>query len=80
MIHKEFRSFLASQDEAKRQPYLLTFWGGMPWAKYRRRHASFEAAQAEAHRVLALLEYGARAAHPAIIDGPDLGNNGRTIP
>jgi hypothetical protein len=54
----------------------LTFWGGVAW-QYRRWHATYEAAEATARKVLADLEN--RAAHPATIHGPGCGRDGRTI-
>lgn len=61
------------------RPYTLTFVGGalakMP--RHIREHATYEAGSDEAGRVLAKLEN--RAAHPAIIDGPGCGADGRTV-
>jgi hypothetical protein len=59
-------------------PYQLTFWGGLSGVRYTENHVTFEAAREEAWRVLALIDN--RAAHPAIIDGPDLHRDGVTIP
>jgi len=66
--------------------YELSIVGDTPIA-WRRWHASYEAAEAEARRVHArmddsgLPEIGyARAAHPAIIYGPDLARDGVTLP
>ena len=56
--------------------YELTFWGGVD-VPHIREHQTAEAAEAEALRVLALLQN--RGASPAIIYGPGLGANGRTI-
>ncbi len=42
----------------------LTFWGGTD-IRYRRRHKTLDAAQAEAEKVLAKMDQ--RAAHPAVI-------------
>ena len=64
-----------------KRPYLLTFWGGASpsfTARYRRWHPTYDAAREEALRVLAALPN--RAAHPAVIDGPDLGPQGVTVP
>ncbi len=55
----------------------LTFFGGTR-LRYRRVHSTFEAAEAEAYRVLARMDN--RAAHPAIIFGHGCGRDGRTIP
>lgn len=62
--------------------YELTFWG--EWGRfprYRRWHSSFEEAEATAYEVFARLEARGipRAAHPAIVYGPGLGPDGRTI-
>lgn len=54
----------------------LVFFGGT-CQRYRRQHDTYEAAQAEAHRVLARMAN--RAGHPAIIYGPGCGRDGRTI-
>jgi len=54
----------------------LTFWGGVI-ERYRRNHTTFEAAEAEAYRVLR--ELPNRDAHPAIIYGPGLNRDGVTI-
>jgi hypothetical protein len=59
------------------QKFELSFWGGVS-ARYRRWHATYESATEEAYRVLAKI--GNRGAHPAIIDGPGCGKDGRTIP
>lgn len=45
--------------------------------RYRRRHRTYEAAEETARDVLANLDN--RAAHPAIIYGPEMGPDGRTI-
>jgi hypothetical protein len=45
--------------------------------RYRRRHATYEAAEEAAREVLASLDN--RAAHPAIIYGPGCGPDGRTV-
>lgn len=47
----------------------LTFWGDV--GRYRRWHASYEAAETAAHQMLSALDN--RAAHPAIIHGPGCG-------
>jgi hypothetical protein len=52
----------------KTAKYELTFWGGVK-AKYKRNHPTLEAATAEAKKVLAKLSN--RAAHPAVIYGPN---------
>jgi hypothetical protein len=65
------------------RPYLLTFVGGAiaKLPRYRRWHETEAAARDEALRVLAELDLSnTRAAHPAVIDGPDLGRAGVTIP
>lgn len=54
----------------------LTFWGGVEF-RYRRHHPTYEAAKEEAWRILRKLDNV--AAHPAIIYGPGLGKDGRTI-
>jgi hypothetical protein len=54
----------------------LSFWGGVK-TRYRRWHTSYEAARDEAYRVL--LSLPNRAAHPAIIYGPECGKDGQTI-
>lgn len=54
----------------------LTFFGGTK-IRYRRWHRTIEAAKEVAHRVLS--EIGDRAAHPAIIYGPECGRDGLTI-
>jgi 4-hydroxy-3-methylbut-2-en-1-yl diphosphate synthase IspG/GcpE len=54
----------------------LVFAGGVG-ASYRRSHATYEAAEAEALRLLARMKN--RAAHPAIIYGPGCGRDGRSI-
>lgn len=54
----------------------LTFWGGTS-IRYRRDHRTIHTATREALRVL--LTIRDRAAHPAIIYGPGLGRDGRTI-
>ena len=54
--------------------------------RYRRFHPTFEAARETAGRVLADMSMSGapmdehRAAHPAIIYGPDCGRDGVTIP
>jgi hypothetical protein len=48
--------------------YELTFWGGVN-VKHKRNHPTLEAATAEAKKVLAKLDN--RAAHPAVIYGPN---------
>lgn len=66
--------------------YELTFVGGadegyaanLSANGYRRYHATFEDAREEALRVLADMDN--RAAHPAIIYGPDLNKDGVTVP
>lgn len=55
----------------------LVFAGG-PNFRYSRLHDTYEAAEAEAARILAKMPN--RAAHPAIIYGPGCGRDGRTIP
>ena len=55
----------------------LVFAGG-PNFRYRRLHKTYEAAEAEAVRILAKMPN--RAAHPAIIYGPGCGRDGRSIP
>lgn len=64
----------------------LNFVGGLPAGhrRYRRRHAEFETAEAEARRVLNDLDMAgdpavSRAAHPAIIAGPGCGRDGVTV-
>ena len=59
-------------------PYVLSFWGGISGIRYAQYHGSVEDAREEALRVLALLDN--RAAHPAIIDGPDVHIDGITVP
>jgi len=66
--------------------YELSFWGAASVKqyripRYRRRHPSYEAAVAEAQRVLGIMaEQGMpAAAHPAVIYGPGCGPDGRTI-
>ena len=54
----------------------LVFVGGIS-RRYRRRHKSFDAAQDLAGKILSELDD--RAAHPAIIYGPDCGRDGFTI-
>lgn len=49
---------------ARSGKFELTFFGGTD-VRYRRRHKTLEAAQAEAEKVLAKMEQ--RAAHPAVI-------------
>lgn len=63
----------------RRGAFELTFAGAalVRFPRYRRYHASFEAAAEVAREVLAGLEN--RAAHPAIIHGPGCGRDGRTI-
>jgi hypothetical protein len=58
----------------------LEFWGGTK-IRYRKHHTTFEAAKATAHRVFAAMpDIGEqRAAHPAIIYGPDCGRDGVTV-
>lgn len=51
----------------------LTFWGGIS-IRYRRWHDTYESAEKVALAVLAKID---RAAHPAIIYGPD--NFERTV-
>jgi hypothetical protein len=67
------------RERGARVKYELVFWGGSLQAMppHERYHADFAAAEAEAHRVLALLEN--REAHPAIIYGPGCGRDGVTI-
>ena len=60
----------------RRGYYELTFWGGTS-KRYRRFHHTFEAAQETALKMLATFDN--RAAHPAIIYGPDCGRDGVTI-
>lgn len=60
----------------RRGKYELTFWGGVS-KRYRRYHATLDAARETAHRVLAELEN--RAAHPAMIYCPECGRDGITI-
>lgn len=55
----------------------LIFWGGTR-EKYIRYHSTLDRAEAEARRVLG--EIRSRAAHPAIIYGPGLPKDGKTIP
>jgi hypothetical protein len=50
----------------------LVFFGGVS-VKYKRNHATLEAAQAEAKRVQRKIN---AAAHPAIVRGPGLGADG----
>ena len=50
----------------------LVFFGGVS-VKYKRNHATLEAAQAEAKRVQRKIK---AAAHPAIVRGPGLGADG----
>ncbi len=54
----------------------LTFWGSVP-VRYRRFWPTYEAAEGRALQVLASLDN--RRAHPAIIYGPGLGQDGRTV-
>jgi hypothetical protein len=61
----------------------LVFVGGTR-QRYRRWHPSYDAAEQAAQRVLAKMDDGdpageQRAAHPAIIYGPDCGQDGKTI-
>jgi hypothetical protein len=62
--------------------YDLTFVGfglhrnGLP-VGYRRKHETFESAEALALAILAKIDH--RAAHPAIIFGPGCGRDGKTI-
>ena len=55
----------------------LVFVGGVS-CRYRRYHSSYDAAEDVAFAVLAKLDN--RAAHPAIIYGPECGPDGRAIP
>jgi hypothetical protein len=63
----------------------LTFVGGIR-RRYRRWHPTFEAAQETAQRILFEMSLSGdptgdqRAAHPAVIYGPDCGRDGVTIP
>lgn len=50
----------------------LVFFGGVS-VKYKRNHATLEAARAEAKRVQRKINV---AAHPAIVRGPGLGADG----
>jgi hypothetical protein len=50
----------------------LVFFGGVS-VKYKRTHATLEAAQVEAKRVQRKIN---AAAHPAIVRGPGLGADG----
>jgi alpha-ketoglutarate-dependent taurine dioxygenase len=54
----------------------LTFWGSTP-KRYRRWHTSLASARDTAEKILD--EMDNRAAHPAIIYGPDCGRDGLTI-
>jgi hypothetical protein len=56
--------------------YELTFWGDTP-IRHRRWHTSLEAAMETADKVHRKMDN--RAAHPAIIYGPDCGRDGLTI-
>jgi hypothetical protein len=67
-------------DFARQSPlFVLTFTGqSRPnFPSFRRIFSSFAAAESEAKRVLAALPD--RANHPAIVDGPRCGANGRVI-
>ena len=58
--------------------YELTFWGTVPG--FTRYFDSLAAAQDEAYQIHRNLEDdGTRAAHPAMIYGPDLDRNGLVI-
>lgn len=61
---------------AKTQNFELTFWGGTN-IRHRRWHSTFEQAEGEARRALSRMDN--RRAHPAIIYGPDLGRDGKTV-
>lgn len=61
----------------------LAFWGGTKF-RYRRLHTTYESAEDAAYRVLEAMGASGdpseqRAAHPAIIYGPDCGPHGVTI-
>jgi hypothetical protein len=47
--------------------------------RYRKMHPTYEAAEEAAHISLNKIDSSARAAHPAIIYGPECGRDGRTI-
>jgi hypothetical protein len=67
-----------------RNKFELTFWGDVR-RRYRRWHATYEAAVDEAGRVHEQMDEAAdpldeqRAAHPAVIYGPGCGRDGRTV-
>lgn len=66
------------------QKYELTFFGGTR-RRYRRMHSTFDSARDTALRILSDMDMSGdpadeqRAAHPAIIYGPDCGRDGVTI-
>lgn len=60
-----------------KRPFELSFWGGPENIKYRDCHKTYDDARNEAFRVLAKMSN--RNAHPAIIYGPGMGKDGRTI-
>ena len=74
---------MTSRKKRETRPFELCFWGGWTdpweeWPRYRRKNRTYEDAEDEAYRVLALLNN--RGAHPAIIYGPGCGADGITIP
>lgn len=64
---KDLRRVVKRNPSGKRQ-YELTFWGGTS-IRYKRWHADLESARTEAKRVYGKMTN--RAAHPAVIYGPD---------
>ena len=64
----------------RRGKFELTFWGAASapqFPRYRRYHATFASAEQTAAAILNGLDN--RAAHPAIIYGPDCGRDGTTV-